>query len=100
MELRCSLTLHINNKANKLRLRNLPKDYISIMAPKADATVPTTTRSRRSLSAQFNRKDKENATVDIGVSLASSRKTSRSKSMGPGGLDALKQGNGNRRVVR
>lgn len=43
--------------------------------------------------------DKENATVDIASELAASRKKSRSKSMGPGGLDTLKPGTGNRRVV-
>lgn len=31
--------------------------------------------------------------------MAGTRKKSRSKSMGPGGLDALKMGNGNRRAV-
>lgn len=44
--------------------------------------------------------DKENITVDMASSLAgkAGRKKSRSKSMGPGGLDALKPGSGNRRV--
>lgn len=42
--------------------------------------------------------DKENATIDVGGSRAVSRK-SRSKSLGPGGLDALKQSAGNRRAV-
>jgi kinetochore protein Spc7/SPC105 len=68
-----------------------------------DATVPATRRSlRRSVGGQSpSRKatDKENATVDVGSTLAANRKKSRSKSMGPGGLDILKQGNGNRRVV-
>jgi hypothetical protein len=45
--------------------------------------------------------DKENITVDVASSLAGNggRKKSRSKSMGPGGLDVLKSGTGNRRVV-
>lgn len=60
---------------------------------------PATRRSRKSTSAV----DKDNATVDLGSSatLAENRKKakSRSKSIGPGGLDALKAGSGNRRVV-
>lgn len=59
----------------------------------------TTRRTRRSTSAV----DKDNATVDLGAgpTLAENRKKakSRSKSMGPGGLDVLKAGSGNRRVV-
>ena len=45
--------------------------------------------------------EKENITVDLASSLAgnTSRKKSRSKSIGPGGLDVLKSGSGNRRVV-
>lgn len=44
--------------------------------------------------------EKENITVDLASSLAGSgnRKKSRSKSMGPGGLDILKSGSGNRRM--
>lgn len=44
--------------------------------------------------------EKENITVDLASSLAghANRKKSRSKSMGPGGLDILKSGSGNRRV--
>ncbi|KUI70508.1 Kinetochore protein spc7 [Cytospora mali] len=63
-----------------------------------DTTLPATRRTRRSTSAV----DKDNATVDLGAgtTLAENRKKakSRSKSMGPGGLDALKAGSGNRRV--
>ena len=53
--------------------------------------------------------DKENMTADIGTlggagkrALLGERpsKKSRSKSIGPGGLDALKDGTGNRRQVR
>ncbi len=42
--------------------------------------------------------DKENATVDVASELAASRKA-RSKSIGPGGLDSLRPGTGNRRAV-
>lgn len=58
-----------------------------------------TRRTRKSTSAM----DKDNATLDLGRgdTLAENRKKakSRSKSIGPGGLDALKAGSGNRRVV-
>ena len=67
-----------------------------------DATLPATRRSRKSttgLSPSRKAMDKENATVDVANTLAASRKKSRSKSIGPGGLDALKSGTGNRRVV-
>jgi kinetochore protein Spc7/SPC105 len=51
--------------------------------------------------------DKENATTDIGAMVPSGSNTrpsakdkkSRSKSLGPGGLDALQHSNGNRRKV-
>ncbi|KAM5355413.1 hypothetical protein ACJ41O_002059 [Fusarium nematophilum] len=72
------------------------------MAPSADATVPVTRRTRRSIGAHtevHKSMEKENATVDVGSSLAASRKKSRSKSLGPGGLDALKKANGNRRSL-
>ncbi|PWI73417.1 chromosome segregation protein [Purpureocillium lilacinum] len=71
------------------------------MSPPTEATIPATRRTRKSIGAHTDiRKamDKENATVDVGSSLAANRKKSRSKSMGPGGLDALKQGHGNRRA--
>lgn len=42
--------------------------------------------------------DKENATVDVASELAASRKA-RSQSIGPGGLDSLRPGTGNRRAV-
>lgn len=72
------------------------------MASKNEATLPPTRRIRRSLGAahQLNKAaDKENATIAVDSTLAANRKKSRSKSMGPGGLDALKQGSGNRRAV-
>ncbi|KAG6025019.1 hypothetical protein E4U41_001631 [Claviceps citrina] len=70
------------------------------MAPSADATVPSTRRVRKSVGTVTMKKtmDKENATVDVASTLAANRKKSRSKSLGPGGLDALKRGNGNRRA--
>lgn len=43
--------------------------------------------------------DKENATTAVDGSMGATRKKSRSKSMGPGGLDPLKKANGNRRAV-
>lgn len=65
-----------------------------------DNTLSATRRAtRKSISAM----ERDNATVDLGggTTLADNRKKSksRSKSMGPGGLDALKAGSGNRRVV-
>ncbi|KAK0730437.1 hypothetical protein B0H67DRAFT_630776 [Lasiosphaeris hirsuta] len=72
------------------------------MSSQGEATLPATRRTRKSLSARSpSRKpaDKENATVDIGSTMAANRKKSRSKSMGPGGFDVLKSGAGNRRVV-
>lgn len=72
------------------------------MAPSLEATVPSTRRTRKSIGAHTdiqNAIEKENATVN-GGSLAANRKKSRSKSLGPGGLDALKQASGNRRAVR
>lgn len=71
------------------------------MATSADATVPSTRRVRKSVGTIAIKKtmDKENATVDVASTLAANRKKSRSKSMGAGGLDALKHGNGNRRAV-
>lgn len=72
------------------------------MSPPAEVTIPVTRRMRKSLGAQTDSRkamDKENATVDVATTLAANRKKSRSKSMGPGGLDSLKQGSGNRRAV-
>ncbi|OIW24095.1 Spc7-domain-containing protein [Coniochaeta ligniaria NRRL 30616] len=71
------------------------------MAPTGDATLPATRRSRQPIGGQSPNKktsDKENATVDIGSTLAANRKKSRSKSIGPGGLDGIKPSTGNRRV--
>lgn len=64
-----------------------------------DTTLPATRRTRKSTNAM----DMDNATIDLGAgaTLAEGRKKSksRSKSLGPGGVDALKAGSGNRRVV-
>ncbi|EFW99322.1 chromosome segregation protein [Grosmannia clavigera kw1407] len=77
------------------------------MAPAQETTMPVGRRTRKSISGFSPQKttDKENATIDFGASgattsmPAASRKKSRSKSMGPGGLDsALKSSSGNRRV--
>ncbi|KAH0597791.1 hypothetical protein MHUMG1_04163 [Metarhizium humberi] len=71
------------------------------MAPSKETTVPSTRRVRKSVGAStemMRTVDKENATVDVARTLADNRKKSRSKSIGPGGLDALKRGTGNRRA--
>ncbi|KAI3338297.1 hypothetical protein F4824DRAFT_92733 [Ustulina deusta] len=72
------------------------------MSTRPDATIPSTRRPRKSTGHSPVRKriEKENITVDLASSLAgnASRKKSRSKSMGPGGLDVLRSGSGNRRV--
>lgn len=77
--------------------------------PDSAATRP---RARRSIahiprSKMTSGLDKENATTNVGRAEASSStdkpvtkdKKSRSKSLGPGGLDALQKSNGNRRKV-
>ncbi|RYP66220.1 hypothetical protein DL769_006064 [Monosporascus sp. CRB-8-3] len=72
------------------------------MSSRGDSTLPAARRPRKSTghSPVRKRMEKENITVDVASSLASNggRKKSRSKSMGPGGLDVLKSGSGNRRV--
>ncbi|KAI1328878.1 Spc7-domain-containing protein [Xylariaceae sp. FL0255] len=71
------------------------------MSGHGDMTLPSTRRPRKSTghSPVRKRMEKENITVDLASSLAGNagRKKSRSKSMGPGGLDILKSGSGNRR---
>ncbi|KAI0474800.1 hypothetical protein F4859DRAFT_79711 [Xylaria cf. heliscus] len=73
-----------------------------MMSGHTDMTLPSTRRPRKSTGHSPVRKriEKENITVDLASSLAGNagRKKSRSKSMGPGGLDVLKSGSGNRRV--
>ncbi|KAM0511691.1 hypothetical protein ACHAPE_009650 [Trichoderma viride] len=67
------------------------------MSAPGEATLPPTRRTRKSIGVHAELSRKENNTIDVGGSLAASRK-SRSKSIGPGGLDALRQGTGNRRA--
>ncbi|RDA91983.1 hypothetical protein CP533_1336 [Ophiocordyceps camponoti-saundersi (nom. inval.)] len=70
------------------------------MFPTANSASLPARRSRKSLGASSdvrNTMDLESLTLNLGSSRAASRK-SRSKSMGPGGLEALKQINGNRRA--
>lgn len=81
------------------------------MSTRADPAA-TRPRARRSIahvprSKMSSGLDKENATTDIGAvppfqtntKAATKDKKSRSKSLGPGGLDALQKTNGNRRKV-
>lgn len=74
------------------------------MAFDGDTTVPAARRMRKSISAHSDLQknmDKENATIDLSASSRQiGRNKSRSKSLGPGGLDALRQSSGNRRAVR
>ncbi|KAF9884809.1 hypothetical protein FE257_001225 [Aspergillus nanangensis] len=80
------------------------------MASRGDSAGPARLRSRRSIAHVPRSKltsslDKENATADIGAAQppggdtkpGGKDKKSRSKSLGPGGLDALQNSNGNRR---
>ncbi|KAE8378932.1 hypothetical protein BDV26DRAFT_303934 [Aspergillus bertholletiae] len=80
------------------------------MASRSDSAGSARVRSRRSIahvprSRLTSGVDKENTTTDISSSqptlgsarLGSKDKKSRSKSLGPGGLDALQNSNGNRR---
>ncbi|PHH51458.1 Kinetochore protein spc7 [Ceratocystis fimbriata CBS 114723] len=69
------------------------------MLPAGDQTLPAARRIRKSIGSLVRRSDeKENATIDIVENLGVNRKKSRSKSIGPGGLDALKQGTSKRRA--
>ncbi|KAK4181692.1 putative kinetochore protein spc7 [Triangularia setosa] len=68
------------------------------MSSQGDATLPATRRSRKSIGGGPSRGDRENATLDVGSATGATRKKSRSKSLGPGSLDILKTGNGNRRA--
>ncbi|KAL4804779.1 hypothetical protein BDV18DRAFT_27557 [Aspergillus unguis] len=80
------------------------------MASRADPAASTRPRSRRSIAHVSRSRltaggEKENATADVSAartladrqSLAKRDKKLRSKSLGPGGLDALQASNGNRR---
>ncbi|KAL2021450.1 hypothetical protein VTK56DRAFT_7203 [Thermocarpiscus australiensis] len=72
------------------------------MASQAEVKLPAARRVRKSIGSgpAISRPggNRDNATVDVGNATGAGRKKSRSKSMGPGGLDALKNGNGNRRA--
>lgn len=82
------------------------------MASRDDMTLPAARpKSRKSLAhvPSANAMNKENMTADIGAMAEHNKraalgerptKKSRSKSIGPGGLDALKDTSGNRRKVR
>ncbi|KAL4784538.1 hypothetical protein BJX76DRAFT_216111 [Aspergillus varians] len=80
------------------------------MASRGDSAGSSRPRSRRSIAHVSRSRltsggDKENATTDISASRTlagrqvapGKEKKSRSKSLGPGGLDALQDSNGNRR---
>lgn len=80
------------------------------MTSREEVTLPATRpKSRKSLGhiPSTSEMDQENATTDLGALAAGKRggpiekpsKKSRSKSIGPGGLDALKDSSGNRRQV-
>lgn len=82
------------------------------MSTRTDSAGLRPPRSRRSIAHVPRSKitsglDKENATAEIGATQpfmnntksAMKEKKSRSKSLGPGGLDALQKSNGNRRQV-
>ena len=83
----------------------------TMSSSREEVTLPATrTKSRKSLAhvPSSSAMDQENMTADIGA-LAGGKKAaqagkflkkSRSKSMGPGGLDALRDTAGNRRKVR
>jgi len=79
------------------------------MASREEVTLPATRpKSRKSFSHVPSSQsiDQENITADFGALAAGKRapiekpsRKSRSKSIGPGGLDALKDATGNRRKV-
>ena len=80
------------------------------MSLREEVTLPATRpKSRKSLAhiPSAQEMDQENMTADLGALASGKRavpiekptKKSRSKSIGPGGLDALKDTTGNRRKV-
>ena len=77
----------------------------TIPSPKAAGTRPRARKSIAHMPSPDITGDKENLTVDsaglssLAVSSKLDGKKSRSKSIGPGGLDALKEDAGNRRAV-
>lgn len=77
------------------------------MASMQSPKVPRVRQARKSLAAMPGTEfggDKENMTVDtamiagLGAHGKQAAKKSRSKSIGPGGLDALKEEGGNKQV--
>ena len=78
------------------------------MADTQSPKAPRMRQARKSISHVPSAEvsvDKENATLDAGAMSAfttkvkQTAKKSRSKSLGPGGLDALKEGTGNKGKV-
>jgi kinetochore protein Spc7/SPC105 len=75
------------------------------MSSREEATLPASRpKSRKSLAhiPSSQELDQENMTADLGALAGANKaasKKSRSKSIGPGGLDALKDTTGNRRKV-
>lgn len=70
-------------------------------SPKAKSQRP---RSRKSIAhlPSLEMTEKENGMIDsagLAATAKAASKKSRSKSIGPGGLDALQEGTGNRRDV-
>ena len=113
---------HVNNQDNK-RIAKSQKsrehdintaaiysvDFCKMLTPQGGVATHTRPRSRKSIAHMPSPDsgdlliDKENMTVDTSVIAAKAaskmQKRSRSKSLGPGGLDALKEDAGNRRKV-
>lgn len=83
-----------------------PRSHFTTMSSQGEVTLPAARRTRKSIggggrSPSRKASEKENATIDMGSAggIGAGRKKSRSKSIGPGGLDVLKSGTGNRRAV-
>ena len=94
----------IQSRARRRPIQTTGNLHAVRMATTGEATLPATRRTRKSIgggTATTRNKtlDKENATLDVSSAVGATRKKSRSKSMGPGGLDTLKTGHGNRRAV-
>lgn len=79
------------------------------MSAREETTLPATRpKSRKSLGhvPSAHDVDQENQTADVGLLIGGKRapmeksRKSRSKSIGPGGLDTLKDTSGNRRKVQ
>lgn len=106
---------HINNNLGSLAdyhniLRKIASTAMqTLQSPKKGRAGPRARKSIAHMPTQGVNGDKENITVDIAAatvavsnSIAQEKplaKKPRSKSIGPGGLDALKEDTGNRRQV-